>query len=403
MAKAKAVPFGGYIDRPLGLRRSFLWVSLLLEPSAHMISRVVLTVNVDGMTRIARGAAARRSRFGSGTLSLMMTARFDTVAGATPRLSPWRWFVLAVPFLLLFGGCKADTPDAVWVAAAQTPAPASEAVRATTAPAETPAEPTSAPTLATVEPVGQSLACEDVPAFQAAETVSVACSGEFAVSPELFANNAGWHLFEVQDGAWIEIGYARTCCEPDDVSFVQLLGRNGLDSVMVAQLCAASGLASDAFSGCASDGLDEEDIAFDGAWLRVNGLGPHDFATGQDLVLSSIEQVFGSAESITEALECGAGPMTIVSFDDFAVQFQDNAFIGWYYVSSAPTLSTPSGVTVGISEADLVVAYEGVDIFDETLGREFFFEVPAGFMAGFISNTSARVTALHAGTNCFFR
>ena len=95
--------------------------------------------------------------------------------------------------------------------------------------------------------------------------------------------------------------------------------------------------------------------------------------------------------------------MTIASFDDFAVQFQDNAFIGWYYVSSTPTLSTPSGVMVGISEADLVVVYEGVDIFDETLGREFFFEVPAGFMAGFISDSNATVTALYAGTNCFFR
>ena len=369
-----------------------------------MISRVVLTVNIDGMTGIGRGAPARRSSFGSGTLSLMMTSRFGTASVAKPRLrrlSPWRWFVLAVPFLLLFGGCTADSPEAVSGRATQ--GLASEAVRATTAPAETPTEPTAGPVLATVEPVGQSLTCEEVPAFQAAETVSIACSGEFAVSPELFTSGAGWHLFEAQDGAWIEIGYARTCCEPEDVSFVQLLGQNGLDSVMVAQLCAASGLASDVFSGCASDGLDEEDVVFDGAWLRVNGLGAHNFDTGQDIVLSSIEQVFGPAESITEALECGAGPMTIASFDDFAVQFQDNAFIGWYYVSSTPTLSTPSGVMVGISEADLVVVYEGVDIFDETLGREFFFEVPAGFMAGFISDSNATVTALYAGTNCFFR
>jgi len=334
----------------------------------------------------------------------MTTARLDTVARATPRwrrFSPWRASVLAISFLLLFGGCTAATPDVASVEATQ--APTSEAVPATTPPAETPTNPTSTPPLATVEPVGESVACEAVPIFQAADTVSIACSGEFAVSPELFASNAGWHLFEVQDGAWIEIDYARTCCEPDDVSFAQLLGRNGLDSVVLAQLCAASGLASDPSTGCAPDGQGEEDVAFEGTWLRVNGLGTHDFGSGQNIVVSSIEQVFGPAESITEALECGAGPMTIASFDDFAVQFQDNRFIGWYYASSTPTLSTPSGVMVGISEADLVVVYEGADIFDETLGREFFFEVPAGFIAGFISDTDAAVTALYAGTNCFFR
>ena len=254
--------------------------------------------------------------------------------------------------------------------------------------------------------------CADVPAFQAADTVSIACSGTFAASPELFASNAGWHLFEAQDGAWVEIDYARTCCEADDVSFTQLLGRNGLNQATLGELCTASGLGSDPSTGCVAEGAsgggeddenDEDDAAFDGTWLRVNGLGPHDFDTEKGVVLDSIEQVFGPADSVVEAGECGAGPMVIAGFDDFTVQFQDDEFIGWYYTSSTPTLSTPSGVMVGISEADLEVVYDGVDIFDETLGREFFFEVPAGFMAGFISDTDATVTALYAGTNCFFR
>ena len=95
--------------------------------------------------------------------------------------------------------------------------------------------------------------------------------------------------------------------------------------------------------------------------------------------------------------------MEIASFEDFTVQFQDDALIGWYYAGSTPELTTPSGVALGISEADLTVVYDGVEIRDDSLGREFFFEVPAGFMAGFISETDATVTALYAGTNCFFR
>ena len=305
--------------------------------------------------------------------------------------------MLAVPFLLLLGGCTTDTQNVVPADGTETPTSETALGTVTATPS-----PTTAPPQASVDPVDGSPACEDVPTFEAADAVLIACSGNFAVSPELFASNAGWHLFEAQDSAWVEIDYARTCCEPDDVTFAQLLDRNGLDNAMVARLCAASGMGSDSFSGCSNDGRDDEDVAFDATWLRVNGFGAHDFAEGQDVVLGSIERVFGPPD-IFEAAECGAGPMTIASFDDFTLQFQDDEFIGWYYASSRPLLTTPSGVTIGITETDLAVVYDGVEINDDTLGREFFFEVPAGFMAGFISDTDSTVTALYAGTNCFFR
>ena len=141
----------------------------------------------------------------------------------------------------------------------------------------------------------------------------------------------------------------------------------------------------------------------DPGWLRVNGLGDNDFGTDQATVLASIEAVFGAPQSLGAANECGAGPMTIASFDDFTVQFQDGVLIGWYYASSNPPLTTPSGVMPGLTEAQLEQVYQGMTVRDDSLGREFFFEVPAGFMGGFIDSTGGSVTALYAGTNCFFR
>jgi len=288
------------------------------------------------------------------------------------------------------------TRDGDAVAAEPTAAP--PAPTSTSAPV---AEPTSEPTAVAV---AAPASCDDVPSFRSADTVSIACAGAFAVSPELFASTAGWHLFEDTDGAWIEADYAMTCCTADDPSFVELLTRNGLDEATVSELCDASGLADDPFSGCDPDRANRPSaFDIDPTWLRVNGFGVHDFGAVDTDVLTSTEEVFGAALSVGENSECGGGPMTIATFDDFSLNFQSGEFVGWFYSSSDPALSTPSGVGPGITEATLREVYQGVDISESTLGLEFYFEVDAGSMSGFIDPDANSVQSLFAGLNCFFR
>lgn len=314
----------------------------------------------------------------------------------------WTTGVAAVAALLmLLGACTGSAEVTVSDTAG------SQAEATATAPAAT-LVPTQSATAVPVQPaptspdvVGPS--CAEVPVFNAADSVSITCAGGYAVSPELFASNAGWHLFQAQNGQWVEIDYAMTCCDPEEVPFTELLTRNGVNPATVTNLCAGSGVGPDSITGCATSGDPDTVPLADTGWLRVNGLGDHDFGAVDSDVLASITPVFGPPLSANEQSECGAGPMTQVSFDDFTVNFQAGEFVGWFYRSSSPALASPSGVAPGISEAALIQVYEGVEIFDETLGREFSFVVPAGFMGGFLEDDGSAVRAMYAGVNCFFR
>lgn len=314
--------------------------------------------------------------------------------------------VIAVGLLLVVvaASCTSDPAEQVAVGEAEPTAAPVVIVAPTQAPVAS--DPTGAGDSSDAPidtPAPPAPSCSTVPTFNAADTVAVACAGGFAAAPELFASNAGWHLFQAQDGEWVEIDYAMTCCGTGEVPFTNLLERNGVDAVAIADLCLATGVGPDSVTGCSTGRGDDEPPAFEGTWLRVNGLGPHDFATTDTDVIAEVESVFGPALQVNEATECGAGSMTIMSFDNFGLQFQSGSFVGWFYEASTPALTTPSGVAPGISEPALTVAYEGVEIFDSTLGREFSFTVPAGTIGGFLDQVDGNVTSLHAGVNCFFR
>lgn len=135
-------------------------------------------------------------------------------------------------------------------------------------------------------------------------------------------------------------------------------------------------------------------------WLRVNGFGPVDFGSNQSFTRIWIAPRFGEPASIFTNPECG---LTILEWTDFSLAFESDKLVGWFYRSSNPGLLSPSGVAPGITASDLRIAYQGVEIFESSLGREFFFEVPAGFMGGFFGDGGQRVTEMFAGQNCFFR
>ncbi len=135
-------------------------------------------------------------------------------------------------------------------------------------------------------------------------------------------------------------------------------------------------------------------------WLRVNGFGPVDFGSNLASAQAAIAPRFGDPRDIVEGGDCF---LTVANWDDFSLAFESDQFVGWFYRSSTPPLVSPSGVAPGISQSELRRVYSGVDIAESTLGLEFFFEVPAGFIGGFFTPDEQTVNAMFAGQNCFFR
>jgi len=114
----------------------------------------------------------------------------------------------------------------------------------------------------------------------------------------------------------------------------------------------------------------------------------------------------GTAER-SEMAECGAGPLGFTRFGPLQLVFQDGVFVGWL-VDGAGNLSTMDGLAIGSTAAHVQAARKLERISGSTLGEEFTLgsradEGPAigGLFAG--AGPDARVTALFAGTTCFFR
>jgi len=141
----------------------------------------------------------------------------------------------------------------------------------------------------------------------------------------------------------------------------------------------------------------------DATWLRVNGFGPGNFGDPAIDVEAWVSAFFGPPTGRFDQPECGGGPSTSLNWEDFSLLMQDGQFVGWFYTTSSPVLTSPSSVTPGINRAQLEQVYVGVNISETTLGQEFFFEVPAGYMGGFLTADGERVTEMFAGSTCFFR
>ena len=106
---------------------------------------------------------------------------------------------------------------------------------------------------------------------------------------------------------------------------------------------------------------------------------------------------FGSNE------ECGAGPMTFATFDQFVANFQDDRFVGWMVngPSDRARVTGPEGVTLGMSAADLrkLPSFEAID--DSTLGEEFTIGDGELAISGLIEDS--QVAVLWGGETCNFR
>ena len=101
--------------------------------------------------------------------------------------------------------------------------------------------------------------------------------------------------------------------------------------------------------------------------------------------------------------ECGAGPVGMVNWPDFALLSQNEQFDGWAVSSrtdAGDDFRLESGLGIGSTRAE-VDAAGGKTVAGSTLGEEFAVGEVYGLLSG--PGADATVTHLWAGLSCTFR
>ena len=150
--------------------------------------------------------------------------------------------------------------------------------------------------------------------------------------------------------------------------------------------------------GAAVEAVDPDLVALNGEGLAV---GPEAFfyAAGQTEVETALSRVLGKPGESREMSECGAGPMTSVTFaDSLTVNFQQGRLVGWVVGEEADNIAITGGSAIGMARADTEALPGFAMIEGSTLGEEFMLGDTLG---GFFED--GKVAMLYAGTQCFFR
>lgn len=153
-------------------------------------------------------------------------------------------------------------------------------------------------------------------------------------------------------------------------------------------------------------------VSLDGEGLRFV-----DKATGKTSLLAfgipraeaeqALARVMGKEDDRRTDDQCGAGPMEFTRYDAMTLNFQDGKFAGWFLGNEpgAENYSTMSGIAVGTPRAKAAASVKLVAIEDSTLGEEFSLGEGEKAVGGMFAapGDDARIDALFAGMNCFFR
>lgn len=122
---------------------------------------------------------------------------------------------------------------------------------------------------------------------------------------------------------------------------------------------------------------------------------------------AALANVAGQEDDRSTNAECGAGPMEFTRYDAMTLNFQDGKFAGWFLGNEpgADGYSTMSGIAVGTTRARAKESVTIVDIEDSTLGEEFSIGSGDNLIGGMFAapGDAAKIDALFAGVNCFFR
>ncbi|NIJ37868.1 hypothetical protein FHR22_002571 [Sphingopyxis panaciterrae] len=122
---------------------------------------------------------------------------------------------------------------------------------------------------------------------------------------------------------------------------------------------------------------------------------------------SALANVAGKEDDRSTNEECGAGTMEFTRYDAMTLNFQDGKFAGWFLgnENGAGAYSTMSGIGIGTTRAKAKQSVAIVDLEDSTLGEEFSIGTGEQAIGGMFAEPgdAAKIDALFAGTNCFFR
>lgn len=121
----------------------------------------------------------------------------------------------------------------------------------------------------------------------------------------------------------------------------------------------------------------------------------------------ALGRVAGTLDDRSTNEECGAGPMEFTRYDAMTLNFQDGKFVGWFLGNEpgASFYTTMSGIGVGTTRAKAKESVSIVDAKNSTLGEEFSIGTGDAVVGGMFAEPgeAAKIDALFAGTNCFFR
>ncbi len=121
----------------------------------------------------------------------------------------------------------------------------------------------------------------------------------------------------------------------------------------------------------------------------------------------ALGRVAGTLDDRSSNEECGAGAMDFTRFDAMTLNFQGGKFVGWFLGNEpgADQYSSMSGIAIGTTRAKAAESVTLVMIEDSTLGEEFSLGSGDKVIGGMFAapGEAAKIDALFAGVNCFFR
>jgi hypothetical protein len=128
------------------------------------------------------------------------------------------------------------------------------------------------------------------------------------------------------------------------------------------------------------------------------------FGESRDTLVAALSPVLGPPGQASRNEECGAGPMSFLSFGPLTANFHDGVWVGWMLGqqqggSNAKPVRLKNGAAIGSPISTLAGKPEYYD--DSTLGDEFMVGQVSGLSGG--RGQEATIDTLWAGTNCLFR
>ncbi len=142
----------------------------------------------------------------------------------------------------------------------------------------------------------------------------------------------------------------------------------------------------------------------DGIIVDGEGAARLRFGGRQADIIDAVESELGAPVTSANG-ECGAGAMNFARFGDLTLNFLDGVFVGWLANGDAD-VETVDGIVLGSTLGAIKRERSAALVSESTLEGEFeYASGDGGTIGGFLAGEGqeARVTALYAGVNCFFR